>query len=472
MARRYSDVFGASHEALMAEGALDAFVDIDSPFHVDPYLLRETTVPELAPSYGRFRQHFEEVLRLLDASKRPYDPMFREAVRKLQFRELPNASLGYSKNTSAGSGIGRGLAVRLANTASQIVQAGIKDPVIFELVGLFEEGIGADRISDMTIRVILPDLLGFSQRVAANLGIETRHFDYQEESFGLPHDGMSHEPVVLVPLELLRDLPVAEDWSDVDRVCTHNAQLRRAVNRIIGSTWKHATRRVRKSDLKGVLIHHPELLQDLIDQYQAKPASHYDFKKDPSGVMSWHDAAREYAGRFPLDLGVDRVASSAQLLDVVRKICAHFQQLIELNGLNRLLYDDSRKLRHESYAQLLFFGIADVYCEANNLDVSREPNAGRGPVDFKVSEGYKARTTVEVKYSSNRSLRRGYTTQLPIYSEAERTHNSIYLIIRTNGSSRAINAVMKLREEKLAQGDGAPEIILVDGRLKPSASKA
>lgn len=471
MARRYSDVFGVSHEALMKEGALDAFVDIDSPFHIDPYLLRNTTVPELEHSHQRFVRHFENVIRLLEASKSYYDRMFREAIRNLIFHELPNVSLGYSKS-SFGSGIGLGLAKTLTQTTSQIVAAGIKDPVIFELVGLFEKGIGADRISDMTVRIILPDLLRFSQHVAENLAVETEDFNYKEDSFALPFDRISRQPVILVPIELLRDLPIAEDWSDIDYVCAYNEQLRRAVNQIIGYTWKEATRRVSKRDLKDALIRYPELLQDLIDQYTSKPAIHYDFDRDPSGMMIWHDIAREYAERFPLPLGLDRVVIPAQLLELVTTICHHFRQLVESNGLNRLFYDDSGELRREAFAQLLFFGVADAYCQANDLDLSREPNAGRGPVDFKVSRGYKARVTVEVKYSSNTHLAKGYTTQLPIYNQADRTHYSIYLVIQTKRSTKAIDALQKLREEEIKQGNRVPVIIIVDGRLKPSASKA
>ena len=38
---------------------------------------------------------------------------------------------------------------KLAKTAYDIVKAGIEDFDIFELIGLLEEGIGADRISYM-----------------------------------------------------------------------------------------------------------------------------------------------------------------------------------------------------------------------------------------------------------------------------------------------------------------------------------
>jgi hypothetical protein len=473
VARRYSDVFGVSHEGLESEGALDAFLDVDSPLHVDPYLLRDASAPELTDSHQHFTQYFEEVFRLLVASRRDYDPMYRSAVSRLHFPELPNVALGYSKGSRSGSGIGRHLALQQTRTASQIVEAGIMDPVIFELVGLFEPGIGADRVSDMTIRIVLPDLLDFSQRVAGNLGIVSHQFTYRGESYALPYDPGTGRPVVLVPSELLRHLPIAQDWSDIDYVCQYNEQLRRAVNEVIGSTWKDATnnRRVSKRELKATLLRYPDLLEDLVTQYTAKSPEHYDYDRDPVGIFTWHEAGQQYADQYPLDLGVDYVRTAEELLEVVRAICRHFRRLVESNGLNRVLYVDG-DLRHERHAQLLFFAVADAYCEANDLDLSREPNAGRGPVDFKVSRGYRAQVNVEVKYSSNTHLRKGYTTQLPIYNEAERVHHSIYLIIQTTDTTTVVDELMALREDQLNEGLRAPEIFLIDGRIQPSASRA
>lgn len=92
--------------------------------------------------------------------------MLSNARDKLIFPELQAISLGNSTDGNPGKGIGKGLATKIANTAWQITRAGVNDPAIFELVGLIEDKIGADRISDMTIRIILPDLLAYSERIA------------------------------------------------------------------------------------------------------------------------------------------------------------------------------------------------------------------------------------------------------------------------------------------------------------------
>lgn len=103
--------------------------------------------------------------------------------------------------------------------------------------------------------------------------------------------------------------------------------------------------------------------------------------------------------------------------------------MIEDNQLCKLLYDKNGKRKHESAAQLLFFGIADAYCSANNLDISPESDAGRGPVDFKVSKGANIKVLVEVKLTSNSKLEKGFTSQLPIYQKSEKSHKGIYLVI-------------------------------------------
>lgn len=470
MPRRFSDVLGVSHEALESEGVFDAFVDIDSRFHIDPHLLTEVATPELRGSYKGFRHHFDNVIRLLKASQRRGDKMWRGAVQRLIFREVSYIGLGYAAGGTSGNAIGETLANNLAVTASEIIGAGIEDPTIFELLGLLEEGIGADRISDMTAIIILSDLMSFTERVATKLGAQMQATEVDRQLFNLPYDHINSRPIVFVPKGILRTLPIAEDWSDIDVVCAHNERLRSVVNQIIGNTWKQATTRVNKLRLRSVLLGHPDVLRDLLNQYKEKPARPYDFNSDPEGEIHWFEIAKEFVTRYPLDLNADASLDVEKLTDVVTRICHHFKRLVEANGLVQLFYDNEH-VKNERAAQLLFFGIADAYCEANNLDISREPNAGRGPVDFKISHGHRFKVNVEVKYSKNGKLRNGYSQQLPTYDKAEQTLHSIYLIIQTAGSSAIVEELIKFREQTRNEGRRAPDIIVVDGRIYPSASK-
>ncbi|XGV97732.1 MAG: hypothetical protein ACAF41_02085 [Leptolyngbya sp. BL-A-14] len=275
MPRRIHQVFGVSKQHLESEGVFNGFVDIDANFYVDPSLLESASIPEFRDSVRRFRIHFQKVITILNQAKfaSEEDVCFRNARDKLIFPELQAISLGNSTDGNPGKGIGKGLATKIANTAWQITRAGVNDPAIFELVGLIEDKIGADRISDMTIRIILPDLLAYSERIAKSLQIQTTPFSYENKQFLLPIDPSKNSPVVLTPKELLRDLLVSNDWSGIEKIRAQNEQLRSRTNELIGKSWKDIVGSLSKANLKSLLLSEPELLRDLLAQYKSKSDS-------------------------------------------------------------------------------------------------------------------------------------------------------------------------------------------------------
>lgn len=150
-------------------------------------------------------------------------------------------------------------------------------------------------------------------------------------------------------------------------------------------------------------------------------------------------------------------------LGIVSSIIDNFRNQIENNGINKLLYDGkTKKLRHESSAQPLFFSVAQIYCLANNIDVSPETDSGNGSVDFKFSKGYHNKINVEIKYSTNPNLKHGLETQLEKYDEAEGTSNSFYLILKVANNERKIKNVLEI--------DTLDKVRVIDARLTTSAS--
>lgn len=463
MARRISQVLGISEDTLSECGVFNGFVDVDSCLYVDPRLLRTTEAPELKASYDRLQGYFKDVFNLLRHSKDRNDIFWRNAQNLLTFKEKPIMALGYSIDGTNGTAIGAGLADALTETAYQIIKIGILEPTIFELVGLLESGVGADRVSDMTVAIVFPDLLSYAARVAKELGLATVEYD----EVLIPCD-TKKAPVVLIPEDVLSDLPVAFDWDNRDYICAHNEALRSKVNRIIGKTWKDASR-ARKSDLKKLMFKYPELMLDALNIYKTKKPRKYDFGEDPSGMFAWNALAKNYCKEYPLALESIRLDSPERVFTLVEKICERYKVLMEDNGLWEVLWHNG-KLRRERIAQLNLYAVGDAYCEANNIDITRESNSGRGPVDFKFSAGYRARVTVEVKYSTNTRLLHGWEKQLPIYNKAEKTEYSIFLIIQTSDSIRTIEAIQASASEQSRQGKKVPKVIVIDGRPSRSAS--
>jgi hypothetical protein len=468
---KFSQVLDVSAEVLDREKIFNGFIGIDSGLYLDPRLLKQTHVPELKGSYETFRKHFEKIIKILVKSKSSKDIFFRNAVKLLTFKEPGFLSLGYSSEGNSGRGIGPELARNLAVTAREIIEAGITDPEMFEIIGLLEENIGADRVSDMTARIMLPDLAKYSENQAAKLKLESQKVELNGIEYLLPINKRTRKSLILIPQEILNDLPIANDRSDIDEVVDHNSKLRSQINSMIGEEWKKASKSLRKSELKRLFIDNPDALRELIELYKASRTEPYDFAEDPLGEFNWLEIAQEYSKKYPLSIETNKAASPENILEIVFIICNHFKKLVEKNGLSIVFWDNHDQCKHERFAQRLFFGIAEAYCNANSLDLSPESDSGRGPVDFKLSSG-KAKVNVEIKYTKNNNLNHAYETQLPIYNEAEGANHSILLVIRNTDQITAFENLKKRRQRDVESGKKVPEMIMVDGRIKPSASKS
>jgi hypothetical protein len=467
--KRLHEILELPEERLAQLGVFDAFVGIDSRLHIDPHLLQASSTPEMRAAYARFTAYWEDTLRILKRIKDDGDPLHAQAVSRFRFREVPAISLGYSKQGSHGSGVGILLARALKKTAQRIVEVGVDDPKLFELFGVFQEDVGPDLISDITISITLQDFLQFTARIAAEVGIRTRRYTFHNASYELPSNPTNGQPLVLLPRDVLRELPTALDWDDIDSVCKYASEIRAKVNSLIGATWKRATRALKKKELLEILLHNPDALKDMIQQYREKPTEAYDFVRDILGEELWLPIAQQFTQQNTLDLSKFSPVTAQKLPVVMKTIAEHFKRLVENNGLWRFFYVDD-EIRHERFPQLLFFAIADTYCRSNDLDLSPEANSGRGPVDFKLSRGYAQRFLVEVKYSKNTKLKHGYLTQLGEYQKAEQTTQSILLVLKVTRSSQALEEILQLRDGKIRLNEPCPDIVVVDALPKDSAS--
>jgi hypothetical protein len=472
MSQSFSDYYGIDEDTFEATGALDPILDVDTRLFIDPALLRTTLIPELERSYEEVTNYFADVVKVIKRIERPLDRMWREADKRLTFPEIGGLSIGYASKGTSGSGMGTKLRAQLLTTARQVVTAGVDDPAMFELVGIFEDGIGSDRISDMIAKIIGRDLVSFTQRVCSDCGIpmESHRIAALGVEEDLPINPLTKLPLILVPRDILRDLPVAEDYSDVRFAAQFNATLREELNSGIGMALREMSTKEKKEKLKESFVRFPEVLAEVIRQYQASVPTQYDFSDDPSGEVIWYKATRKLPIAAPLDLRLSARPSVEEVFKVVEAICMHFKRLVEDNQLGQLLYNKDGKPKHESAAQLLFFGVASAYCQANNLDLSPESDAGRGPVDFKVSAGFTEKVLVELKLTSNKQLSHGFQNQLPIYQAAENATHGIYLVIDNGGASAAR---LKAFGQMVRDADRkSPKVIMVDAVRKDSASKA
>lgn len=470
-----SMALGINASVLSSVGAIDVSLNCDTNLFIDPLLLEHAADKEFRDcATGAYVERFEQLIRLLAASKAVDDAAWRAARKQLKFHEVPYTHLGYSSGTS-GSGFGVHLSNNLLNTAKEVVEFGVTDPDLFLALALLEDGVGADRISDMATNIILSCLARFSLNICNRLGLPLQEFKIDGEPYRLmPNPLNRSEPILFVPGDIVRDLPIASDWDSVGSAARQTQTIRDNVNAQIGEIWRAKTKRdkeaIRANALRGKAPF--EALIDLLRMAADEP---YDVKNDHRGEIYPADLRRAIATAAPLDLSgfAKRTLTAEEANAVVKQIISKYKSLIENNGLWKELWDETKIVpRLEKAMQRLFFAVAAAYCEANDLDLSPEADAGCGPVDFKMSSGASAKVVVELKRSRNPRLVDGYTKQLHAYEVAEGSYFGHYVVIDVGGlSSLKVSALTNARNDALASHGHASEITYVDGSVQESASK-
>lgn len=466
----YSHYFKLPHSEFVKSGVFDGLIERDIPLHVDPMLLKSCKIPEFKGAYNKFLDYFNEIVTLSTGMSDPLikKRCFKQIVGRMHFPEVVNTGLGYSESNTKGSGISGKLSLQLASSCVEIVQAGLKDPTFFTLLPFIEEGIGADRISDMAIDILLEEFLSYTQRVAKEKGIRCWTIKYKNVSYQVPF--IESRPYLLIPHSLLAHLPIARSFDDIDRVCNYNRELRLRVCKAIGIKMADFNK-MRKADRKKAILAHSALLNDLLNYCKSLDVLGYDFVADD--MLHYADIRMaELVKQLPVCLKQFVTNDGVDVIGVTREIIKQYKMMIEDNHMYWLLYNDSHEFRDEKAAQLLFYMMAHFYCAANNIDLSRECDPGVGELDFKLSSGFYKKVLIEVKKASSGSMLGGYLKQLPAYEKAERTIDSFYLVIKDKET--AGNNIKKLIDKKKEldhQGKKCPEIIIVDAIEKPSASK-
>lgn len=204
MVKKLSRYFCLSATELRKAGVFNAFIGIDNKLFVDPILLQKAKTPEFSDSRQKLESYFADTVALLKACKHKDDVAWTAAGKRLLFHEEHGTALGYANAGSHGNAIGPELGSRLLNRGYEIVTLGVTDPVIFELIGLFEDDFGADRLSDMTVAILKDDFRAYTQRVTLDLDLKPRavirYSGGKEYMLPVSPDGTS--PLLLVPEEL------------------------------------------------------------------------------------------------------------------------------------------------------------------------------------------------------------------------------------------------------------------------------
>ncbi|MBB3938074.1 chromosomal replication initiator DnaA [Aureimonas phyllosphaerae] len=456
--------------ALKAAGLVDPFLDADVPLFIDPVLLEKSSNAKISiNAIARFRTHFQILVRMLSLSKSENDAPWKAARRQLNLNEPPENGLGYGGSGRSGSSRPHDIRETILRTSKEIITLGASDPEMISLMGFFEEDVGPDTISDLTTNVIIEDLAAITEAFCLANGIsvsENQISDKHKLPF-FQKSASRSAPVILVPEDIVRELPIANDWSDIERAAMENVRIRDRVNQFLG-TIVRPTVGDRKHALRNAALGSPEEFDFFLAAVKENVSS-YDPNLDALGYYRLKGIISEGFGNLKQSSPYDLKLGPHEIMRVVGETIAQFKRHVEDGNLWEELWL-ADKPKKERASQLIYYAIADAFCKANDLDLSPEANMGGGPIDFKFSSGYASRVLVEMKRSGG-TVVHGYEKQLEFYKAASQTDFAIFVVIDYGDMGGKLQEIQRIRDARLAAGERASEIIVIDATRKASASK-
>lgn len=495
----FSDFFDIDPHLLVEYGALDISLVNDLPLFIDPFLLFNGSKPE-------YQQLHEEMIKyvtfLRDKSLGgPLDPGLVDAW--FRFPEIRQNWLGYSRRGNGGRGLGKQFAdalyVNLTTIFSNFGSETVTHGSHIEKLCLVKTGIGRDNISDFTTNLIKRFLLEYTQRFAvtnvsesflARFSVPKAFFSYKTETwmteqFVLPvlNLGGKREFVLLTPEDILTKDDTWINASDLFRRYEHiansipNEQIRAQINNYFHSVLPpprvdpkteqqiDPTQAEVNAAISSVLAQFPQVLEYYIkdreesgDEASAVSAERVDQTKRLF-IKQVKELSESLALAGFYTAGLDSLEEAMKRVEFLKDV-------VENKDGYRIFYIDGEPVERELDVQIIY----RLTWFASPMDVNRESNNGRGPVDYTISYGSSNKSLVEFKLASNSKLKQNLQNQVKIYEKANDTTRSIKVIFYFTKAEH--DKVIKILKELGLEGDKT--IVLVDARNdnKISASKA
>ncbi len=484
----FSDFFEIDPAALDERDAFDVSLINDLPVFVDPFLLFNSTEPELQVLHSeiiRYMRFLKDVA--LDG---PVPPPLVNLW--FTFPEVKQNWLGFSVTGNAGRGLGRDFANALCRNLTTVFRDFGEEVVTrsshIEKLCLIRDGVGRDNISDFTTNLIKAYLAEYTQDIARSVlpksgrrvvSLSKVRFNYEthswsSERFELPFiDG---DFVILTPKRILTK---DEAWINrpelLDRYvdiakALPDEQLRAQVNDYLLRALPRGPR-VSRRDVREAIARAAERFPQVLDYYVREKedtgdrAVTYASLRVQAAERIFIRQIRELVASYLEPAGFYRIPTDTY--EEALKRLLFLKDVIENKGGHKLFYIDGQPVQRESDLQILY----RLTWYASVSDVTREADDGRGPADFKISRGAGDKTIVELKLAKNSHLERNLQKQAELYSKAsDATHPPLKGILHF--SEQEFDRVQGILH-RLELSD-CPQIVLIDAANinKPSGSRA
>lgn len=478
----FTDFFNVSEEVLEGYGAFNVSLINDLPLFVDPFLLFDSEDPihrDLHEEIITYVKYLRDVSVQGELGHAAMNTLFR-------FPEVRQNWLGFSRSGNQGSGLGADFAVALHRNLNRVLRDFGNETLTtsshLEKVCLLGNGVGRDHLSDFTTNLIKGYLLDYTQTFAQRylapeqrrvFAVERVTFDYATQRwkggrFELPC--VHSDFVVLTPKVILTK---DEAWINrselLDRFhdiysSVPDDTLRAQVNDYFLQRLREDSNQEERRDAAAASI---EQFPQLLDYYIKDKEDSADEAHQASSLKV-KETEQQFIAQIRALVGghLAGTAFYSQQGDSFQEALSrvHFlKDVIENNDGHRIFYLKGHPIKREADLQIMY---RLTWFADQGFDVNREVNNGRGPVDYKISNGSSDKTVVEFKLASNSKLKQNMKHQVDVYQAANNTAKSIKVIMYFS-ETELLRVQGVLRDLGLT---GTPDVVLIDASEKPSAS--
>ena len=469
----FTDYFKVNILKFDSTGAFNLKLNRDSRLFIDLRLIKKCKEPEFLNSINKVQEFFEKALTCVKHSKKYGDGWWIAARSYLGvIQENSGMCLGYAKNGTKGSAMGQGTIDDIIEIAKELIEMGEEDPLIFEMLGIFTEGVGCDWTSDALSTILLDEICSYSSRIILTLGIQSdMEYDIGDNTYNLLKNPFNGEPILFAPKSILCNLPIASQLKDINYMSKDNEEVRKELNRLISSTMKQG-HVITKKIIRAHVLSDTSFRKTLFNEYNKSDIEPYNFEMDTEKINV--DSLASSVVTSSLKEGTLRqTINISQKSDVdvtVSEINDCFKNNIENNDLWKSLYNGKDNPSNETQIQPIYRTIAACICKHYDVDLSPETNNGGGCVDFKFSKGWNSKILVELKLASNQKIENGLKKQLPKYMLAEETDRA-YLLILNFDDDKKIEKIRVAYDEEDEEFKNKVSILFINCKRKLSASK-
>lgn len=493
----FTDFFGIKESLLEEYGAFNISLINDLPLFIDPFLLYGSEKDE-------YQKAHDGVLKYLSFLK---NKSLAGQISKAQiaswykFPEVKQNWLGFSVSGNGGNGLGekfgKAMSANMHIVFDDLNTEEITRTSHLEKVGLFEIGVGKDNISDFTCNLIKSFLLNYTEEFAKKylvspflkeVMVDKVIFDYEIErwmpkKFSLPY--YNEDYIILTPKDLLTK---DENWINTNdligsfsEICNSipNYQLRSEVQnfyktklpapQVIGVGSDRREKKIGLAEIAKAINETVKLYPDLFKYFiknkedDVEGAIENAAEKVKEVEILFNTNVPSLINKLITETEFYKALNISSYKESMKRVL-FLKDVIENKDGYKLFYYNGQPIKREADLQVIY----RLTWFSSPLDINREVNNGRGPVDYSASFGSDNKTLVEFKLASNSKLKMNLQHQVSIYESANNTNSSIKVILYFDmGELKRVAEVLK--ELNLIHDNN---IVLIDAGKKLSASNA